>query len=652
MDDWFLRTIRVQLSAEKYFSFPRLSDTPTDPSTILMTRRLLAGQVKAGDRSNNLLVDAIIQGGKSSVGILKDVTANATFERYIDALVSASLSFLGIGDVLALLTGSRTSKRFANRKDASSSNCQLALATAASVGGIPELEFAINKGANVNGETTYFGMSLHTAASRGHLSAMSLLLSRGADPNLKDSMRNRTALHYAAEAGQSLAAALLLDVDVDADEIDFHGETPLFLATTSGHAGVTALLLEQESVDVNGRIGEYDTHLLTHATRRNYVDVVEELLKRPDLDVNISDPDFFETPLIIAADRGYDSIAKLLLGHPDVDVNMSGGDIGGPLATAAEAGETEIVKLLLACPRVDKNARSGAGLFTPFIRAACAGYADTVAVLLADKDIEVNLRTAEDPAGDGSSALGKAAWNGFTDVMEVLLADPRIEIDTREGLGATPLATAASDYVGYSEPVKMLLARGVDANKTDDGGRTPLHRAAHENNEEIVELLLHYPGIRVHCVDEHGRTPLWEAANGGNAEITLLLLRHQGTVAPIPHDYMIDVLIETAGFGYENVVEVFLDHYGSKAYEPNGEGRTALMSAAIGGQKAVVRTLLERSKAPGKPAREDLQSALDAAQEEFDGAEDEKLADKIAEVTEFLSARLDLGLEDGSETGG
>jgi len=77
--------------------------------------------------------------------------------------------------------------------------------------------------------------------------------------------------------------------------------------------------------------------------------------------------------------------------------------------------------------------------------------------------------------------------------------------------------------------VRLLLrAPGIDVNRADDEGRTPLWCASDECRLDVVELLLGMPGIDVNQGDEDGRTPLHAAANHGESEVVELLLRAPG----------------------------------------------------------------------------------------------------------------------------
>lgn len=55
----------------------------------------------------------------------------------------------------------------------------------------------------------------------------------------------------------------------------------------------------------------------------------------------------------------------------------------------------------------------------------------------------------------------------------------------------------------------MLLELGVDVNRKDDCGRTPLHRARNKNDTDCFLLLLRY-GANITATDDRGYLTLEE----------------------------------------------------------------------------------------------------------------------------------------------
>lgn len=87
-----------------------------------------------------------------------------------------------------------------------------------------------------------------------------------------------------------------------------------------------------------------------------------------------------------------------------------------------------------------------------------------------------------------------------------------------DDLGRTPLHNAAAD--ANEEGVRQLLDAGADPNAKDDNGWSPLHFAAQSNVKTILKLLVD-AGAEVDSIDSYGNTPLSRAVfcSNGNGEL-------------------------------------------------------------------------------------------------------------------------------------
>ena len=90
-------------------------------------------------------------------------------------------------------------------------------------------------------------------------------------------------------------------------------------------------------------------------------------------------------------------------------------------------------------------------------------------------------------------------------------------VDAAEDL---PLVDAVRDRDIVA--VRALLQQGVDVNAPQADGATALHWAAHWDDLETADLLLH-AGADVDAANDLGVTPLWLACSNGNAASTSLM---------------------------------------------------------------------------------------------------------------------------------
>ena len=127
-----------------------------------------------------------------------------------------------------------------------------------------------------------------------------------------------------------------------------------------------------------------------------------------------------------------------------------------------------------------------------------------------------------------------------------------------------PTTTSIHDAVkqGNLAEVQRWLDRGVDINKPDINGNTPLHWATFNGHQNIVEYLIDH-GANVNQPDNRECTPLLTAALMGHQNILEYLITH-GAVSVINQQSNFDdiPLHCPALNGHQNTVE-YLIAYGA-----------------------------------------------------------------------------------------
>ncbi len=194
----------------------------------------------------------------------------------------------------------------------------------------------------------------------------------------------------------------------------------------------------------------------------------------------------------------------------------------------------------------------------------------------------VNLGTL--PAFWGE--IHDAAKNGDLEKVKAFLrADPTL-ISKKDSYGATPLHWAAMN--GHQEIVELLLANSAEVNLKVIDGTTPLITAAVFGHKNVVALLL-ANGADVNAKNNDGMTPLHAAADKGYKEIAELLLANKADVNG--RDKIgLSPLHYAAGYGHKDVAELLLAS-GASINNKDSQGATPLRLADFKGQKEVAEFL-------------------------------------------------------------
>ncbi|AAS14111.1 ankyrin repeat domain protein [Wolbachia endosymbiont of Drosophila melanogaster] len=255
------------------------------------------------------------------------------------------------------------------------------------------------------------------------------------------------------------------------------------------------------------------------AVERGDIDAVNRLISE-GADVKVEN-DKGETPLHIAAVWGHKEVVEALL---DKGANVNAEDEEGNTPLVLTTDE-EIKTLLQSTAKLLEVAKSG--------------NIQEVNSLISE-GAKVNVKDQ-----DNKTPLHWAAEKGHKEVVEALL-DKGANVDAEDENGDTPLDLATTQDIrtllqntdellkaagrGDIDTVNDLINQGASVNATDQDGKTPLHCAAKNSHEEVVEALLGKDGIDVNLADKNKDTPLHSVLKKGNIDINVLnaLLRKEG----------------------------------------------------------------------------------------------------------------------------
>lgn len=215
-------------------------------------------------------------------------------------------------------------------------------------------------------------------------------------------------LILAAEKGDSVTVAYLLEEKADVDAETWEGVTPLIYASQNGYLSVVKMLVES-GASINHRADDGGTALST-AIKFGHGYVADYLLLQgadPDL------PDFYGvTPLMYAAAYNLYEMADILL-YYGAHVSLKDNYGNAALHVAALAGSLETAELLAEIKdSIDIRDNQG---FTPLMMAASVGDSAMCALLL-EKGANTQVLNNK-----GYDALSVALLNGHFNLAQIFV---------------------------------------------------------------------------------------------------------------------------------------------------------------------------------------------------------------------------------------
>ncbi|KAL4807307.1 ankyrin repeat-containing domain protein [Aspergillus unguis] len=338
---------------------------------------------------------------------------------------------------------------------------------ATSVNSIDAVRVLLDSGVSPNVKKDGIYTPLCSAIRDNRCDLFSLLLSRGADPNLPASeypawkciTHNR--LHFLPDL---LAAGV--------DLLDPPGIAECAVRENNQPA-LEWLVAQKDRVDLNARDPTTSSTALTTAIRENRRDLVEFLL-RHGADPNRRGQDW---PIYMAT-RSPDILALLLPHITDLSTHKA------VVERAVQANQLESIKLLLAAG-ASPEWKAG-GVFSPLTTALRERYAHIVRYLLDEARADPNAPGEHLPLVKAIRRLEGDKAHGFA-MIELLLskgADPNV---CYRGWNAVMQAIENRD----AKLLRLLKEKGlpVDLEVTDEAGRGVLQMAEDDGWEEGVAVL-------------------------------------------------------------------------------------------------------------------------------------------------------------------
>jgi ankyrin repeat protein len=197
--------------------------------------------------------------------------------------------------------------------------------------------FLMESGININATDRFGWTPLALYSARADMSAVRLLVDRGADVNLAG--KKGAPLIWAALAGNEAVARLLLEKGAGANP-SLNEHTPLMYAAWKGNPELVRLLVEH-GAEVNRNCPQ-GSALIYAVTSKNLQTVVYLLENGANPDAKTVSN---RTPLMQAAGDGSDELIKVLL-EKGANPNLKSYDGQTALKLALAGGHTEAARLI------------------------------------------------------------------------------------------------------------------------------------------------------------------------------------------------------------------------------------------------------------------------------------------------------------------
>ena len=393
---------------------------------------------------------------------------------------------------------------------------------------------------------------LHASSTDGLVDVTQWLLNIGLDAKAQED-NHKTPLHSAAAKGRLEIVRILLGhgAYVNAVEVT-HNYTPLHEASSGGHIDVVRVLIENEA-DVHARDQSQSTPLHVASSKNNAE--TAQLLIRLGADVHAQDQSQ-STPLHVASSEGAAETVRILIKH-GADVHARDQNQSTPLHLASQESNqnSEIAQVLIE-HGADVHARDQSQS-TPLHVASSRNNAEAIQLLI-KHGADVSARNEH---GSTPLHLGEYTYTAQ------LLIEHGADIHARDKRQSTPL-----HHLWIPETARLLIKHGADVHARDQEGLTPLHIASSWPvgiaGDRKVRLLIEL-GASVNAYDNNHQTPLHMVSSSWSPNAkSLCLLLENGADVDVENDQGLTALQIASSKEegsrwpevYRKIAQLLLDH--------------------------------------------------------------------------------------------
>ncbi|XP_023390373.1 transient receptor potential cation channel subfamily A member 1 [Pteropus vampyrus] len=456
------------------------------------------------------------------------------------------------------------------------------------------VKFLLSKGANPNLQNNSMMAPLHLAVQGGHNEVVKVLTEHSStDTNLEGENGN-TALLIACFQDNSEAMQMLLNKGAKACKANKWGYFPVHQAAFSGAKKCMEIILKYG--DEHG----YNRQCHINFVNNGNVSPLHMAVQSGDLEMikmcldNGAQLELMEsgkcTALHLAATQGATEIVKLMIssysGSSDI-INAVDGNHETLLHRASLFDHHELADYLISVG-ADINSTDSEGRSPLLLATASASW--NIVNLLLSKGARVDIK---DHLGRNFLHLTVQQPYGLNSLRPEFMQMQHIKelVMDEDNDGCTPLHYACRQGVPIS--VNNLLNFNVSIHSKSKDKKSPLHFAASYGRINTCQRLLQDMSDTrlLNEGDLHGMTPLHLAAKNGHDKVVQLLLK-KGALFLSDHNGWTALHHASLG-GYTQTMKVILDtNLKSTTDQPDEEGNTALHLAAREGHAKAVALLL------------------------------------------------------------
>ena len=341
-------------------------------------------------------------------------------------------------------------------------------------------------------------------------------------PTANDSAKTKlmydTSLVRAIKTGDSDRVRTLIYANVDVNERNYAGLSPLTIAAEKDNYEIVRLLVVEGGALVNTTSNFGITPLIAAAAGGHRESV--ELLLKHGADATAKD-DLGRTALIHAMRTDDKKMAESLIKANLQALNLPDNSGNTPLIYAAQKGNTENVKVLLKY-KANPDYQNPTNGVSALISAVANGH-DKTAQTLVTAGATLDLRDKL-----GRTALFHAARNGQTNLVRDLIRKGA-DMNVLDKNGENLLMAAAESQT--PQLLQFLTPKYFFIDTTDREGKTPLMYGVQKGVKSLQWLIS--KGADLNLRDANGDTALMHAIKNGNASAALMLLQQNVDVSAV-----------------------------------------------------------------------------------------------------------------------